>query len=154
MAVRPECPPAPTSAEHALSVSSLHHGRASTHPRSVGPPRRLYNRRCVGGRDTPGHDDLGKILVPQPLILMPMAMPDHNDMAPPVRQRITALGIPRLRENLGLLSLQDRRGLIRLAHERPVSRPLGPDASAGDDAPADAEYGAPADERAAAARRR
>src|SRR6185437_4797524 len=93
MAVRPECPPAPTSAEHALSVSSLHHGRASTHPRSVGPPRRLYNRRCVGGRDTPGHDDLGKILVPQPLILMPMAMPDHNDMAPPVRQRVTAVGI-------------------------------------------------------------
>src|SRR6185312_10634157 len=28
----------------------------ATRPRSVGPPRRLYNRRCVGGRDTPGHD--------------------------------------------------------------------------------------------------
>src|SRR6185312_15989699 len=28
----------------------------ATHPWSVGPLRRLYNRRCVGGRDTPGHD--------------------------------------------------------------------------------------------------
>jgi len=27
-----------------------------THPQPVGPLRRLYNRRCVGGRDTPGHD--------------------------------------------------------------------------------------------------
>src|SRR6185437_14845543 len=63
----------------------------ATCPRSVGPPRRLYNCRCVGGRDTPGHDDLGKILVPQPLILMPMATADHNDMAPPVRQGLRRL---------------------------------------------------------------
>src|SRR6185312_10990527 len=28
----------------------------ATRPQSVRPPRRLYNRRCVGGRDTPGHD--------------------------------------------------------------------------------------------------
>src|SRR6185312_8622873 len=28
----------------------------TTHSGSVGPLRRLYNRQCVGGRDTPGHD--------------------------------------------------------------------------------------------------
>src|SRR3954466_8306274 len=58
-----------------------------------------------------------------------------------------SVDIPRLGENLELRSLQDRRGLIRSAHERRIPRPLGPGASAGDDAPADAEYGAPADER-------
>jgi hypothetical protein len=31
-------------------------------PGSVGPPWMLYNRRCVGGRDTPGHDDSGKFV--------------------------------------------------------------------------------------------
>src|SRR6185437_4351780 len=85
----------------------------------------------------------------------PVTLPEpESDLPDELRRMLEAAYIPRLRENLGLLSLQDRRGLIRLAHERPVSRPLGPDASAGDDAPADAEYGAPADERAAAARRR
>jgi len=28
----------------------------ATRPQPAGPPRRLYNRQCVGGRDTPGHD--------------------------------------------------------------------------------------------------
>ena len=28
----------------------------ATHPQTAGPPQGLYNRRCVGGRDTPGHD--------------------------------------------------------------------------------------------------
>jgi hypothetical protein len=39
--------------------TGFHHGRGraftATHPRSVRPPRRLYNRRCAGGRDTPSH---------------------------------------------------------------------------------------------------
>src|SRR6185437_4614239 len=52
----------------------------ATRPRPVGPPRRLYNRRCVGGRDTPGHDDLGKTLLPRPLILMPLDTPGHDDL--------------------------------------------------------------------------
>src|SRR6185312_1612671 len=29
------------------------------YPQSVGSPRTWYNRQCVGGRDAPGHDDIG-----------------------------------------------------------------------------------------------
>src|SRR6185437_2631799 len=51
-------------------------------PDPVGPPRRLYNRRCVGGRDTPGHDDLGSALLPQPLTVSPTtAYPDAHGHA-------------------------------------------------------------------------
>jgi len=28
----------------------------ATHPQTAGLPQGLYNCRCVGGRDTPGHD--------------------------------------------------------------------------------------------------
>ena len=41
-------------AYHALSVMA---GRVpATRPRSADARRALYNRWCVGGRDTPGHD--------------------------------------------------------------------------------------------------
>jgi hypothetical protein len=40
----------------------------ATHPQPVGPPRRLHNRRCLGGRDTQGHDDREQIHLPRPLV--------------------------------------------------------------------------------------
>ena len=60
------------SALSPLCPLSVMAGRVpATRPQPVRSPRRLYNRQCVGGRDTPGHDDMEQIHLPRPLILMP-----------------------------------------------------------------------------------
>src|SRR6185437_14171702 len=56
------------------AVLSVMAGRVpATHPRSVGPRRKWYNRQCAGGRDALGHDRMGMTILPQRHILMPTA---------------------------------------------------------------------------------